>query len=290
MKGTKFIIGIGSQRAGSTLLHRILDECTDIFMHPVKELHYYDTLFKVRSQAGLTKFSHRQLNKEINRLLLATKFDYIDDKYRCFLRTTRLLSETSINQIEYTNLFDPWLRKHVRVGEVTPEYMILPPQGIQKMAADIGTDAKIILVARDPVARFVASVKLLKAYNGVNVSAKQFEAELLKVVHGRATFMKRQDDFNDYEASLENYKKVFPNVLVLEHSWMFRNIERTSQILKEFLSIPIDTAAWKNIANSKVNSLGKTGNISEDTQKLLSDRWKRESEFVQTLANDGPSF
>lgn len=35
----KFVIGIGSQRAGSTLLHKILDECTNIFIHPVKELH-----------------------------------------------------------------------------------------------------------------------------------------------------------------------------------------------------------------------------------------------------------
>ena len=44
----RFVLGIGSQRAGSTLLHHCLDVASDVFMHPLKELHYFDTLHGVR--------------------------------------------------------------------------------------------------------------------------------------------------------------------------------------------------------------------------------------------------
>ena len=83
----RFVIGIGSQRAGSTLLHRILEQCTDIFMHPVKELHYYDTLFEVRGARALRVFSKRQLDREWARLVSEDTHAYIDEKYRCYLNT-----------------------------------------------------------------------------------------------------------------------------------------------------------------------------------------------------------
>ncbi len=57
----KFVIGIGSQRAGTTLLHTILSECTPVFMHPLKELHYFDTLFDTRDiqlLRGVSRFRH----------------------------------------------------------------------------------------------------------------------------------------------------------------------------------------------------------------------------------------
>ena len=63
-----FVIGIGSQRAGSTLLHKILDSCTDIFMHPIKELHYYDTLFDVRKDEFLKKFISNESSLVLNEI------------------------------------------------------------------------------------------------------------------------------------------------------------------------------------------------------------------------------
>ena len=61
-KNNKFVIGIGSQRAGSTLLHRIISECTQVFTHPIKELYYYDTLFNVRKDEFLKKLASNNTN------------------------------------------------------------------------------------------------------------------------------------------------------------------------------------------------------------------------------------
>ena len=68
-----FLIGVGSQRAGSTLLYRILNKSVNgIFMHPVKELHFFDSIHKIRPPEALKIFSTQQLrriNKESGDLI-----------------------------------------------------------------------------------------------------------------------------------------------------------------------------------------------------------------------------
>ena len=90
----RFVIGIGSQRAGSTLLHNLLDESTSIFMHPLKELHYFDSLFHVRAREALVAFSRRQLDRQLDEIIAATQYGFIDKSYKCLLRTNRILAST----------------------------------------------------------------------------------------------------------------------------------------------------------------------------------------------------
>lgn len=56
---SKMILGIGSQSAGTLLLYNILDQCTDIAMHPMTELHYFDTLYGARDKSLLQEFSQK---------------------------------------------------------------------------------------------------------------------------------------------------------------------------------------------------------------------------------------
>ena len=79
---TKFVIGIGSQRAGSTLLYTILEQCTPIYMNPVKELHYFDTLFGVRHPNVLQKFSTNQLNQDIEHIVKAKELNFINRRFK----------------------------------------------------------------------------------------------------------------------------------------------------------------------------------------------------------------
>ena len=78
----KFVIGIGSQRAGSTLLYTILEQCTPIYMHPVKELHYFDTLFNVRNPSVLHKFSVHQLHRDIDKIVKSKDLAFVDARYK----------------------------------------------------------------------------------------------------------------------------------------------------------------------------------------------------------------
>jgi len=268
-----YIVGVGSQRAGSTLLYRILDECSSVFMHPVKELHYYDTLFNVRDEKVLKIFSKRQLDNFTGDISNSKK-DH------CFFRTNNILYKNSVANISYHDLYRPCIMGNEYLCEITPEYMILPIEGIAKMYEDLGPDTKIILIARNPVQRFISAVKLLKLYGGKPFNMAFFEEELLRVLDEMPHWVNVQDSLNDYEACLNKYNKYFSKVLFLSYDQIVNSVEETHEALEAFLDVSVDKGRYNELLNNKVNSLAKTGIISEKTQSILRKRYQRETQYL----------
>jgi len=279
----KFIIGIGSQRAGSTLLHKILDECTEVFMHPIKELHYYDTLFNVRNESVLKKFSQIQVDREINRLVEENDHKYIDKRYKCYLRANHLLANQDVNKIDYLDLYRPCVIDNEILGEITPEYMILPEEGIKAMRDTLGEDTKIILIARNPVDRFISAFKLLKMYLNDNYAIKNFEEDLHTTMQSMPSWVEQQDALNDYETAFSKYKKYFKDVLFIQYEQITTDKETFYHELQQFLNIQIDQDKFNSILDKKVNSIGETGSISEKTRQDLSDRYQSSTDFLNNF-------
>jgi len=277
----KFVIGIGSQRAGSTLLHRILSECTPIFMHPVKELHYYDTLFDVRNLNLLRSFSKNELNNFKGDPNNLSKLE------ECYLRTNRILSKQDLAHIDYINLYRPCIMGNEYLGEITPEYMILPEEGIAKMREDVGEDAKIILIARNPIKRFISSVKLLKVYDDNDYNVENFENDILKVVTTMPNWMEQQRELNDYEVALERYKKYFNHVFFFCYDDFIENPEKLRSQLEIFLNMPIDPVVYEKILGKRVNSLKETGEISSNIIDILEKKFKNELDFLNNYFGSG---
>lgn len=280
---SKFVIGIGSQRAGSTLLHRILDECTSIYMNPVKELHYFDTLYGVRHQSILTEFSRTQFNRDLKKIVDSDSFNFLNKKFKNHLRTNYLLSTRPVTQIDYQDLFRPNLMGNPLLGEITPEYMILPEEGVQHMRKEVGKDAKIILLAREPVSRLISSFKLSKAYGrkATDSSNEKFNDELASIVENEGEWLHHQDELNDYETSLEKYKKHFNNVLFLYYKDLFKSPKKTHAALQEFLEIDVDVEKYTNVVKKKVNSLEATGDVSKSLRKMLEERYQKQTNFLK---------
>lgn len=283
-----FIIGIGSQRAGSTLLHHILDKCTPIFMHPVKELHYYDTLFNIRHENILKQYSKRQLDLELDRLVTVETHEYIDKKYKCYIHTNKLLSTKSVSQLNYIDLYRPCIMGHDFLGEITPEYMVLPEEGVKRLSQDTGKSTKIILLARNPVKRFISAVKLLNTYNRDNVFSKirhslGLEKEVLKALETMPAWIKHQTELNNYESSLAVYRKYFSAVLFISYDDLITHPEKIHGKLEDFLSIPLDKKQYKLMLQNKINSTGITGGISKRTKAKLTKLFKFSQDYLDRM-------
>ncbi|MDP2902431.1 MAG: sulfotransferase [Methylovulum sp.] len=281
---TKFVIGIGSQRAGSTLLYTILEHCTPIYMNPVKELHYFDTLFGVRHASVLHKFSVNQLNKDVDRIVKAKELGFLNRRFKNSLRTNFLLSTKKVQQINYIDLFRPCVHNNKSLGEITPEYMILPVNGIQDMAETIGNDAKIILLARNPVKRFVSAFKLLMHGKGDSNKAL-FEEEMLKLLTtpGHEEWLRVQDAFNNYELALNNYQNEFKEVLLITYDELFGAVEETAEILSAFLELEVSVPKYKKIVETKINALEETSDLSEETLSLLQTRYADNQAYLDKV-------
>lgn len=283
---TKFVIGIGSQRAGSTLLHRVLDKCTPIYMNPVKELHYFDTLFGVRHENVLRNFSINQLNREVEQIVRAKDFGFVTKRYKNELRANFLLATKKIQQINYLDLFRPCVQGHPLLGEITPEYMILPEKGIVKMREVVGADAKIILLARSPAKRFISAFKLLML--GIpNADMANFEQQMLATLSAGGEWLRVQDALNDYETALNNYQKEFESVLMLSYDELFGSVTETAEKLSDFLGVKLALPAYQKIVGTKVNALDETRDLSKDTLALLESRYADKQAYLDKVFGNG---
>lgn len=281
----KFVIGIGSQRAGSTLLHRILDECSPIYMNPVKELHYFDTLFNVRHPSTLRHFSHHQLNNRINQIVKSNDFNFIDKRYKNELRTNFILATKKVENIEYIDLFRPCVLGNEYLGEITPEYMILPQEGIIKMREVLGDTAKIILIARNPVKRFVSAFKLLM-YGIPNSNELVFEQEMLNVLVNGGEWLRVQDAFNDYETAFNQYQEAFPNMLMISYDELFGKPECSVEKLSQFIGVSISLSKYQKLVETKINTLTETSELSRETILLLENRYAGNQAYLDRMFGD----
>ncbi len=283
---TKFVIGIGSQRAGSTLLHRVLDQCTPIYMNPVKELHYFDTLFGVRNENVLRHFSVNQLNREVEQIVKAKNFGFITKRYKNELRANFLLATKKVENIKYLELFRPCIQGNELLGEITPEYMILPDKGICKMREVVGEDAKIILLARNPAKRFVSAFKLLML--GIpDADMAVFEEQMLATLNNGGEWLRVQDAFNDYETALGNYQRHFKSVLMLSYDGVFGAVEETAEKLSDFLEVELALPQYKKIVDTKINALDETRDLSKSTLSLLEARYSKNQAYLDKIFGDG---
>jgi hypothetical protein len=282
----RFVIGIGSQRAGSTLLHRLLEASTSVFMHPLKELHYFDTLHGVRSPAALTGFCQRQLAREVDRIIGATDFTFVDPTYRCYLRTCRTLAFTDIAEVDYLDLFRPFLSRRPLLGEVTPEYMLLDEPAIVAMKQVVGGDAGVVLVCRDPVDRLLSAVKLMNAYNNLGMDDIRAQAWLSEMLGGDSAWMAAQDGYNDYAGAIARYSRHFPHFIAIRYEQIITRPEVVAREVRDRLGIPLNVAVFAEGTLRVSNDLGAGFDLGHALQRRVADRYGEQRAFLQEYFGD----
>src|SRR6266581_6502796 len=121
---------IGAHKAGTTWLYQQLDSHPDFWMPPVKELHYFDQLSRVKRAA------HPRCRDERDRRFLE--------------RLTSLSAEPGIDLENYGRLFEP--KASLLSGDISPNYSTLNDEVIRRVVRYF-RNLKVIFLARDPVER-----------------------------------------------------------------------------------------------------------------------------------------
>ena len=142
-------LGIGAPRAGTTWLHANLKKHPEIWLTPVKEIHYFDSLQRGNARGPFYK---RHLRKRARRYVTR-------ETYRERWHDRTLFSELRWD----LHFFVPprtnrWYGRIFRpgpgqiAGEITPAYSILKPETVQEVR-EVNPDLRIIYLLRDPVER-----------------------------------------------------------------------------------------------------------------------------------------
>lgn len=205
-----YFVCIGAQKASTTWLARQLARHHDIFVTPVKELHYFD------HQAGLT--NHLRPDRKRSRYRkyfqrMATQWGQFAhyrkqwNWYRAYMAKPHMAGPQGDRW--YVSLFAEREGKTF-AGEATPEYAILGEAGLNHIKR-LAPDARVIFILRHPVDR--AWSHILHLCRRHNKDASQLsEAEIMEMVQEP-----RFQALSDYAQTLDDLYKVFaPEQIHLE--------------------------------------------------------------------------
>ncbi len=281
-----FILGIGSQRAGSTFIARLLDLHPEIAIHPLKELHYFDTIFGLRDEKFLKEFCQNQLEREINQLCSANRFEFITPTWQWYVKTNFKLLTKPISEIKYFELFSALNeRKNISfIGESTPEYMLLSEEQVAKMRGFVG-NAYVILICRNPVKRIISSFRLLRAYGG---KAKPRESAaldrlFLELIDSNNLWTQRQIIYNNYLSCIQNYSKFFDRVLILSYDDVVDCPQVIIDRLSNFLGTNFNLKEIQSFFKNKINALSIKYNPSQEVVSRLEILLKSQSQQLEDL-------
>jgi len=180
------LICIGSQKAATTWLHRMLARHPRVFTPVLKEIHYFDVLHVPEMKS----FQKQRINQA--RRLLHEKFEltlthrvivfmlseilrnYKLRRYLAELRLTAAMSDETLDDDWYASNFER-ARADQITCDFTTSYALLPPAGIEHVRR-LSPDARVVYVVRDPIERALSHARMLVVRNG----APQTEESLRK--------------------------------------------------------------------------------------------------------------
>ncbi|HEX4653848.1 MAG TPA: sulfotransferase [Candidatus Udaeobacter sp.] len=135
---------IGVHKGGTTWLYQQLDSHPDFWMPPLKELHYFDQLSRVKRSSSPRCRDERDLR---------------------FLETIKSLSAKPFIDLEhYARLFQP--KGSLLSGDISPNYSTLSHEIIRKVVRYFPS-LKVIFLARDPVERVWSHLSMEVRYHQI---------------------------------------------------------------------------------------------------------------------------
>lgn len=220
---------IGVQKAGTSWLYQNLREHTQIWLPPIKELHYFDYIFTETTR----KWAHWHIKKGVTRELKALcrqespNIDYIH-----YVSSLGYDNDFTFTLEWYRMAFSYQDARKKVTGDITPEYCTIPECGIQYLKHLI-PEVKIIFVIRDPYERMISQVSMMASTRGFTDQTpvadwNKLVAEEIVAING------------DYERQIPLWDKHFsPNRLLYLPFGMIKGAPVAYlSIVTDFLNLP----------------------------------------------------
>lgn len=143
-------IGIGAQKAGTTWLYYALAEHPDLWLPPLKELHYFNHAEATRRELLGRFVGQEPRNRRWRRTVRLRLAEHVEERSLAGLPWDLRFFFGRRDDRWYGRLFEPGRGR--MVGEITPDYSRLGPAAVARVA-QLVPDARILYFLRHPVER-----------------------------------------------------------------------------------------------------------------------------------------
>lgn len=262
--------GIGVQKAGTTWLHAQLKKHPTLYMPDLKEIQYFNHLYIKEHRSWTDTHRLSRINNMLKNAMSKDRIDYDWIEY---------LAKCGQN-----NLTDEWYAHFFRyargrtAGEITPEYSLLPEEGINHMLR-LNPEAKFILLLRHPVERDFSHAKMILDHQGkleTIIDERELEDELMKVLNFKGVYER-----SDYQTIIERWKRVLPNednLYIGFYDWIK---ERPQELLKEvcnFIGCQYNSEYFQD--TDKVVFKGKSLKMTDAIRDKLLERHSQTIKYI----------
>ena len=246
---------IGAQKAGTTWLHVNLSQHPDLWLPPIKEIHYFDYKENNFSPAIIEQlFGNEGRNRRWRRITKnRIKLNLKDINIQRLLWDINYLFNRQNNDNWYSSLFD--LCQNKLIGEITPAYSTLSLDSVFHIH-QLMPNAKIIFIMRNPIER--AWSYFFSYMSKRNRVVDSFSVE--EIINNLESNYSRSR--GSYLKTLETWRTYYPKeqffIVFFEEI-----VEQPKNLLKKICDFLEVSTCINNISENKINSFGNNGVIPE---------------------------
>jgi Sulfotransferase family len=245
------VLGIGAQKAGTTWLSKYFFQRPDVYMPPVKEMHFFDIKYR-------PDIIHPKKSRFGRRLRKVRKNPTGHNGKKGYALKARAKFKNDANS--YKAFFAANVPENLRhFGEITPGYAVIGEDGFREIR-DLFPHRRLIFIMRDPVDRYLSQVNM-RHENVLKRKSAVTQEETARARLDKPRFA----ELSRYEATIEKLEAVFdPQDLVyLFYETLFR--QETIVSLCERLGLPYQPAEFDKV----IYGGSKREPISQEVMELL---------------------
>lgn len=263
--------GIGVQKAGTTWLHSQLRQHPQIFMSPLKEIQYFNHLYIKEHRVWTDEHRLSRIKQMIENSLQQEEVNYRWVEYLAGC------GKNELNDRWYSHFFS--LADDKIVGEITPEYSLLPDIGIEHMLR-LNADSKFILLLRHPVDRDFSHAKMILDNQGdLGMNNKEIEDKLMEILDYRGVHSR-----SEYQVIIERWKKALPNEANLYigfYDWVKDQPQRLLEEVCTFIGCDYSKDFFQ-----KTDKIVFKGNTMKMTDNIRSKLLKRHQDTISFINSE----
>lgn len=251
---------IGAGRSGTTWLYENLKKSEEIWLPPIKEIHYFDRSTQYSSPSFLNEPS-------LLKRLIGNE-DYNVDFRKKFARAMgSVIFKGGLKNLSWfinfylSNYSDKWYASLFKngsgkiTGDITPAYQILVQKDIRKIY-ELMPGCKIIFIIRNPVLRTWSQFR--------KNNQSGFNLDHIKDLIASDDIRLR----NDYLATIKNYLSSFPkeNFLIAYYDEIIECPDKLINRILNFLGAK--NINYSEINQSRINASPST-DLPQDIKEIL---------------------
>ncbi len=257
---------IGAQKAGTTWLYDNLRQHPEVWLPPVKELHFFNTVCPHQQLLGVETYNHIIISKI----------------WRNFIAHPSLTNIRWLKQFYLEQKSTQWYQDlFAKVptgkcsGDMTPGYTTLDERGVA-FARQVLTDScKVFVILRNPVERLWSSLKMNYRWKGENVQKEELTT-LLDEMRIPSNYLR-----TDYVRIIKLWQSYFPNFRVFLFDDLVKDPLNFLFEIEEYLGIKQFSSA--DTLMKKSNADKKNITLPPEIKKELMVEYAGELDKLETL-------